>query len=58
MTKRGTWNETDRQAFADGARTKANTFKNRKRETNRLKCRKSKQNKHPLNGATTINQPS
>ncbi len=41
---RKAWNEADRQAFADGARTKASTFKNRKREANRKECRKFRWN--------------
>jgi hypothetical protein len=37
--KRKAWNETDRQAFADGARSKAQTFRDRKKEANRKECR-------------------
>lgn len=34
------WNEATRQAFADGNRTKAHTFVDRKKEANRKACRK------------------
>lgn len=37
--KRKAWNDADRQAFADGSRHKAQTFKDRKKETNRKACR-------------------
>jgi hypothetical protein len=33
------WNEADRQAFADGNRHKAQTFRDRKKEKNRKECR-------------------
>lgn len=37
--KRREWNDADRQAFADGNRHKAQTFKDRKKEANRKACR-------------------
>jgi hypothetical protein len=39
MSNRRKWNEADRQAFADGNRTKAQTFRDRKKEANRKECR-------------------
>jgi len=36
------WNAATRQAFADGNRTKAQTFAERKKEANRQACRKWK----------------
>lgn len=39
-SKREPWNAADRRAFADGLRTRAQTFAQKKRETARLFCRK------------------
>lgn len=37
--KRREWNDADRQAFADGARTRAQTHANKKRARNKRECR-------------------
>jgi len=37
--KRKKWNDADAQAFADGARTRAQTHANKKRERNKRECR-------------------
>jgi len=37
--KRRSWGEGERQAFADGARNKAQTFADRRKEANRKACR-------------------
>jgi len=42
--KRKQWNQADAQAFADGARTKAQTFINRRKRDNKSACRKWKWN--------------
>jgi hypothetical protein len=39
VMKRKKWNDADAQAFADGARTRAQTHANKKRERNKRECR-------------------
>jgi len=43
--KRKQWNEADAQAFADGARTKAHTFADKRKRMSKDACRKWKWNK-------------
>jgi len=42
--KRKKWNPADVQAFADGARTKAQTFADKRKRDNKHACRKWKWN--------------
>jgi len=38
--KRKQWNDTDARAFADGARTRAHTFTDRRKKKAKEACRK------------------
>lgn len=38
--KRRKWNTADKQAFADGSRTRAQTFRDRKKDDDKKSCRK------------------
>jgi hypothetical protein len=42
--KRRKWNETDRQAFADGSRTRAQTHTDKRKQADKQACRKWKWN--------------
>ena len=43
--KRHKWNETDKQAFADGARLRANTVPDKRKQDSKRACRDWKWNR-------------